>query len=284
MTNSKTLFRELVASVTIQTSNAEKESIVYRLMENLWALSRADIAAEKTVAPDYFRRQQLHAMIRRINAEEPVQYVLGESEFYGRRFKVDPHVLIPRPETEELVRAVLNWMEGLASPRVVDVGTGSGCIAVTLSLERRDARISATDVSAQALSVAKENAASLGASVAFVLSDILATSFPFNDVDMIVSNPPYVTPQETAAMDRNVLDYEPHLALFTPPGDPMVFYRSILGHATQALRPGGHVAVEINEQYGHEIANLFRNHRYRGVEILRDSSGKNRVVHGILST
>lgn len=283
MTNSKTLFRELVASVTLHTTAAEKESIVYRLLENRLAVTRADVAAEKTIACDRLQRQHLEAMLQRINAEEPVQYVLGESDFYGRTFKVNPQVLIPRPETEELVRAVIQRTGGLPSPSIVDVGTGSGCIAVTLSLERPDARVSATDISTDALSLAAENAAALGANVSFIVSDVLAHEFPFEDLDVIVSNPPYITPQEAIAMARNVLDHEPHVALFTPADDALVFYRAIAGHAVRALKQGGHVAVEINEQSGHEVAGLFRDHGFRNVEIVRDSSGKNRIVHGIFS-
>ncbi len=283
MTNSKTLFRELVASVTLHTTGAEKESIVYRLLENLLAVTRADVAAEKTIAPDRLQEQQLKAMLQRINAEEPVQYVLGESDFYGRTFKVNRHVLIPRPETEELVRAVIQWMDGLPSPYIVDVGTGSGCIAITLSLERPDARVSAIDVSTDALSLAAKNAAALGGNVSFALSDVLTHEFPFEGLDIIVSNPPYITPREANAMARNVLDHEPHIALFTPAGDALVFYRAIAGHAVRTLKQGGRVAVEINEQYGNEVANLFRDHGFAGVEIVRDSSGKNRIVHGIFS-
>jgi len=283
MTNSKTLFGELVASVTVQITDAEIKSIIYRLLEKELAISRADIAAEKAVSLDDDRRQQLHRMIKRVNAEEPVQYILGESEFYGRTFKVNRHVLIPRPETEELVRTALQLARHLASPQIVDIGTGSGCIATTLSLERRDARVAGTDVSTEALAVAIENAAMLKASVTFTLTDILTNEFPFREVDMIISNPPYVTPGEAVAMYKNVLDYEPHLALFTPSEDPLAFYRAILRHAQHAARPGGTVIVEINEQYGREVADLFRAHRFTGLEILTDIFGKNRIVHGVLS-
>lgn len=283
MTNSKTLFGELVALVTVQTTDAETESIIYRLLEKVLAISRADIAAEKSVLLDDERRQQLHRMIRRVNAEEPVQYILGESEFYGRTFKVNRHVLIPRPETEELVRAALQIIGPLTSPQIVDIGTGSGCIATTLSLERPDARVTGTDISTKALSVAMENASALKASVTFTLTDILTDAFPFNEMDMIISNPPYITPREAVAMSKNVLEYEPHLALFVPSEDPLVFYRAILNHAQHALRPGGTVIVEINEQYGHDVADLYRARGFTGVEVLTDIFGKNRIVHGVLS-
>lgn len=282
MTNSKTLFGELVASVTVQIADAEIKAIIYLLLEKVLAISRADIAAEKAVLLDNDRRQQLHRMIKQVNAEEPVQYILEESEFYGRTFRVNRHVLIPRPETEELVRIALQSIGDMASPQIVDIGTGSGCIATTLALERRDARVTGTDVSVEALSVAKENAAALMASVTFTLTDILTNEFPFREVDMIVSNPPYVTHPEAVAMNRNVLDYEPHLALFAPPEDPLAFYKAILRHAQHAVRPGGIVIVEINEQYGNDVAGLFRVHRFAGVEILTDSYGKNRIVQGVL--
>lgn len=283
MTNSKTLFRELVASVTAEIPGAEIKGIIYRLLEKVLGISRADIAAEKALSLADDQRQQLHRMVHRVNAEEPVQYILGESEFYGRTFKVNPHVLIPRPETEELVRAALVLLRDIDSPQIVDIGTGSGCIATTLSLERRDASVAGTDISSAALSVAMENAAMLKAGVTFTLTDILANEFPFREVDMIISNPPYIAPHEAVAMSRNVLDYEPHLALFAPSEDPLAFYRAILRHARHAARPGGVVIVEVNEQHSHDVSDLFRAHDFTGTEVLTDIFGKNRIVHGVLS-
>lgn len=282
MTNSKTLFGELVASVNVQIDNAEIRSIVYLLLEKV-GISRADIAAEKEVLLTDNQLMQLRRWIKRVNAEEPVQYILGETEFYGRRFKVNRDVLIPRPETEELVRAALHLVRHLDSPQVVDIGTGSGCIATTLSLERRDARVTGTDISAGALAVAMENAETLKASVTFTLTDILANEFPFTELDMIISNPPYVTPPEAAAMSKSVVDYEPHLALFTPSEDPLAFYRAILLHARHSARPGGMVIVEVNEQHAQDIADLFRANDLTGVEVLTDIFGKDRIVHGVLS-
>ena len=282
MTNSKTLFGELVASVNVQIDNAEIRSIVYLLLEKV-GISRADIAAEKEVLLTDNQLMQLRRWIKRVNAEEPAQYILGETEFYGRRFKVNRDVLIPRPETEELVRAALHLVRHLDSPQVVDIGTGSGCIATTLSLERRDARVTGTDISAEALAVAMENAKTLKASVTFTLTDILANEFPFTELDMIISNPPYVTPPEAAAMSKSVVDYEPHLALFTPSEDPLAFYRAILSHARHSARPGGIVIVEVNEQHAQDIADLFRANDLTGVEVLTDIFGKDRIVHGVLS-
>lgn len=282
MTNSKTLFGELVASVNVQIDNAEIRSIVYLLLEKV-GISRADIGAENEVLLTDNHLMQLRRWIKRVNAEEPVQYILGETEFYGRRFKVNRDVLIPRPETEELVRAALHLVRHLDSPQVVDIGTGSGCIATTLSLERRDARVTGTDISAEALAVAMENAETLKASVTFTLTDILANEFPFTELDMIISNPPYITPPEAAAMSKGVVDYEPHLALFTPSEDPLAFYRAILSHARHSARPGGMVIVEVNEQHAQDIADLFRANDLTGVEVLTDIFGKDRIVHGVLS-
>lgn len=281
MTNSKTLFRELIASVTLQTTDAEKKSIIYHVLEKVLNVSRTDIAAEQPVELNDDQGRQLYDMVDRVNAGEPVQYILGESEFYGRPFRVNRHVLIPRPETEELVRVALQLIKGVDSPRIVDIGTGSACIASTLSLERQDASVFATDVSLQALSVARENAASLSAAVTFVHSDILTEEIPFGDLDMIVSNPPYVTVAEMPALNRNVLDYEPHQALFAPPGDPLAFYRAIARRSRLALKPEGNVILEINEQHGDAVAALFGGHHFKNIGIIKDSSGKNRIVHGI---
>lgn len=281
MTNSKTLFRELVALLTIQDSEAEKRGIVHYMLDKVLKISRTDITGEKMIPLSEEQRSDLLRMIDRINDDEPLQYILGESEFYGRPFKVNRHVLIPRPETEEVVTTALALLEHRRSPRITDIGTGSGCIAITLSLQRPDAMVVATDVSAEALQVARENATALDARVTFIESDILASGIPGAPADMIVSNPPYITPEETASMRSNVVEFEPHMALFVPPGKPLLFYDAILRKAQHALGPEGIVIVEINERHGDEVAALFRDHGFVNVTIAQDTSGKNRIVYGM---
>ena len=281
MTNSKVLFKELIATVKLEESYTEKKSIMYRLFEGVLGVSPTDIAIEKPVELSHRQTGELHQLIERINREEPVQYVLGRGDFYGRTFKLSSRVLIPRPETEGLVETALTDLRRRLRRRVLDIGTGSGCIAITLALELPGVDAFATDISLDALAVSRENAAQLNAKVAFARSDILEDGLPFGQLDLIVSNPPYVTPGEAGTMSRNVLNYEPRLALFTPADDPLLFYKAILTRSHGALKPGGRVIVEINEHCGEEVADLFLAHRFSGVEIIKDFNNKNRIVHGI---
>lgn len=278
--NSKTLFLDLMRRVSVSETDEEKKAIMYRILDKVAGITPTDIAAEKSfsVAPSLLA--QLHRAIDRISTGEPLQYVLGECDFYGRTFKVNGDVLIPRPETEDLTRTALGLLQGIRSPRLMDVGCGSGCIAITMALERPDATVHATDVSLRALEVARENANTLFAKVDFHRSNVLTEAMPVSNLDMIVSNPPYITPGEATEMSATVLEHEPHLALFTESSDPLQYYRPILSHSRNALVRGGRVVVEINERYGDAVANLFREFRFTGVSILNDSSGKQRIVHG----
>jgi release factor glutamine methyltransferase len=225
---------------------------------------------------------RLQEMVDRINQHEPVQYVLGEAEFYSMRLKVDHSVLIPRPETEELVRVVVNHLRDnkIVRPAVLDIATGSGCIALALASEFPEGTVHATDLSQSALKVAAENNRIVYNRVHFVRHDILTEQLSTQNLDVVVSNPPYITEKEAASMNDNVLRYEPHLALFVPDNDPLRFYRSIAAKAHTALKKGGLVAVEINEAYGNETAALFSAEGFEGVTIVNDLSGKQRIVTG----
>ncbi|HZI23532.1 MAG TPA: peptide chain release factor N(5)-glutamine methyltransferase, partial [Chryseolinea sp.] len=220
-----------------------------------------------------------------LNRDEPVQYILEEANFYGRTFRVSPAVLIPRPETEELVRLVVKMSSHFSKKNltILDVGTGSGCIAISLALELPTSEILATDISQEALNVASHNAKNLGASVQFHQHDILSANLPFS-IDVVVSNPPYIASDERITMRPNVKDYEPSLALFVDSADPLLFYRAIALQANRALMTGGVVVVEINERFGKEVAQLFITHHFKNVEIVRDVFGKDRFVKGILSS
>jgi len=218
-----------------------------------------------------------------LNQNEPVQYVLGEAYFFGRKFLVNPSVLIPRAETEELVAEVKAHLKGshkMKTIRILDIGTGSGCIPITLVLEIPDSELYATDVSSEALLVAKTNAQKLGAEVTFLHHNILQSEIAIENLDVIVSNPPYVTPSEQDAMKKNVIFYEPHLALFAPETEPLVFYHVIAERAKKVLNPGGLLAVEINEKFGREVSNLFLEMGFHCIEIKKDLQGKDRIVKG----
>lgn len=225
--------------------------------------------------------KDLHDILHRLLRFEPVQYVQGEAVFLGRRFKVTPDVLIPRPETGELVELILD--ECPPAHSVLDVGTGSGCIAISLSCAWPSAGVEAWDVSEAALRVARANSAALGARVCFRQCDVLAPLFSVEPrFDLIVSNPPYITCAERKEMERNVLDWEPSGALFVPDDDPLRFYSRIAGLGMSLLRPGGRLYFEINRAYGPQTADVLRRCGYAGVSLRRDLSGNDRFVSGYL--
>lgn len=283
MTNSKTLFLDLMRRLSLPETDDEKKAILHRILERLTGITSTDIAVGKEIALAPTLMAQLHQVLERINTGEPLQYVMGECDFYGRTFKVNRDVLIPRPETEDLTRTALGLLQDVVSPRLMDIGCGSGCIGITMALERPDARVFATDVSLRALDVARDNANALSATVDFHRSNILTEFVPVKDLDLIVSNPPYITPDEAPAMSATVLEFEPHLALFTESADPLQYYRPILSHAREVLKRGGFVIVEVNERFADDVANTFRDYKFLDVTLVKDSSGKQRIVHGIFN-
>jgi release factor glutamine methyltransferase len=307
MKNSKALFRYLVDR--IRSDDAEEvNAMAYIVLEHLFSISRTDVLADKTVTVSPVAEEKMETILNRLNTGEPLQYVLGEAEFYGRIFRVRPGVLIPRPETEELVRLVLEEIgarsqkpgassqrPGVSSQesvvgsrrpgslvRVLDIGTGTGCIPVTLFLERAGMEVFAVDVSDVAIAVATENASLLNARVDIVKLDVLKDAVPWENLDVIVSNPPYIPWSEKADMRRNVTDFEPELALFVPEEDPLIFYKAIAKRASRALRRSGLLAVEINERFGEGVARVFREEGFREVAIVKDIFGKERIVKGVL--
>ena len=267
----------------------EAQAVVRMLLEELAGLSLADLYAGGIDRLDDAQRQQIERAMARLEEGEPIQYVLGRACFCGRSFAVAPGVLIPRPETEELCRLIMNThpSESLNS---LDIGTGSGCIAITLALEMPDAEVEAVDISPEALAIAEANAARLGAKVSFHQYDILSEDSPplgrgrgwvapsTPKYDIIVSNPPYICERERADMERNVLDYEPHTALFVPDDDPLLFYRTIGQKALTMLAPGGILCFEINPLYCDQLIELLRSQGYGEVEAVSDSFGKRRFV------
>lgn len=274
MTNSKELFNELVNQVRLDETRDEICSIIYLLLEDKFGLTKVEVMTGKEIEPvklDYFKD-----IIQRINRHEPIQYVLGKAEFYGRGFAVDGSVLIPRPETELLIRAVLK--EKKFSPTILDIGTGSGCIAITLAVEIPSSEVYAIDISEEALTVAQQNAKNLKAKVNFSKFDILANEKLEHWFDIIVSNPPYIAEREKKEMNSNVLDFEPPLALFVTDKDPLVFYKAIARRGKSLLKPGGKIFVEINERFGKELKQHFRNEGYGNVSIEKDINNKDRIL------
>lgn len=283
MKNSKALFHDFVRQLTLPESGEEIRSLAHIVFDHVFALGRADVLADKVVPVSKEQQQRLEEIVQRINRHEPVQYVLGEAEFYGRTFAVNPSVLIPRPETEELVREALTYAQGSSSKtlKVMDIGTGSGCIPITFKLERTRAEVFATDVSAEALAVAAKNAEQLKADVRFIKNDVLREELPVQELDIVISNPPYIAASEKEQMQLNVVGFEPHLALFVPEEDPLVFYKTIVAKAFKALRPSGMLIVEINERFGKEVGLLFEASGFSEVSVMKDIGGKERIVRGI---
>jgi release factor glutamine methyltransferase len=222
----------------------------------------------------------VYKIFDRLLKHEPIQYVLGYTEFYGRQFKTDARALIPRPETEELVDFILNEAVSDAS-NIMDIGTGSGCIAITLALET-GCKVFALDVDIDALALARENALSLGAEINFIQADILTTKPGIRNLDFIVSNPPYVPQSCQASMDRRVIDFEPSQALFVPKQNPLTFYQRIANLASDYLVPGGQVFLEIYHLAGPAVKSLFQGPQWSQALIKKDLQGKDRIVKAIL--
>ncbi|MEX0599576.1 MAG: peptide chain release factor N(5)-glutamine methyltransferase [Rhodothermales bacterium] len=244
------------------------------------SVSRASLYADISSPVGGEQAQRFERMLRRRMAREPLQYVLGHTDFVGLRLRVTPDVLIPRPETEELVEVALQLLHDATSPCVLDVGTGSGCIALAIKSVRPDAAVYGCDVSEEALEVARGNAAALEIEVEFMKVDVLRDSIPAcvpRSIDLLISNPPYVTEEEEAELSEEVRRFEPHVALFAG-NEPLVFYRRIAAHGRHLVRDGGWVVLETHADYGREVSNLFEKAGYRDVECQQDLAGRDRIV------
>lgn len=274
--------RDGIARLETLYPSPEARGLVLMLCsERLGTTSYTHIIEPQTAVPDG-RLAELERDLERLCGGEPIQYVLGFAEFCGHRFAVGPGVLVPRPETEQLVGqavSLLREMDLEEPPRVLDLCTGSGCIAWSIALEIRDAQVVGVDGSEAALRYASTQFPADGTPV-FLQADVLDTEqdFPYGPFDLVVSNPPYVCESEKALMRPNVLDWEPPMALFVPDRDPLVFYRAVARWTRRFLRPGGAGIVEINESLGPETAAVFRDAGYKNVQILSDFSKKARFV------
>ena len=257
----------------------EAEQLMRILLEDLFGIDLKRQLMNPELRIDEFQHFQLEQAVKLLLAGEPVQYVTGMARFGDILIKVSPSVLIPRPETEEMVQKICASMPKEKPLRIWDIGTGSGCIAIALAKHFENAEVIAFDVSEEALQMAMENAESNGAKVTFVQDDIMnPTSVIFaQPVDFVVSNPPYVCDSERAAMEANVLDWEPETALFVPDDDPLRFYRQILSLSKKQLNPQGQIWFEINERMGEEMLSLCCEMGFPKAEILEDFAGKPRV-------
>ncbi|MCA6078253.1 peptide chain release factor N(5)-glutamine methyltransferase [Fulvivirga sedimenti] len=277
--SSKKLFEFVRDNINTDGNQREAEAKSYLILEHLLKVDRNDIILDRSVTLLAEKSKTLLKYIDRINQGEPVQYILGEGYFYGRPFIVNSNVLIPRSETEELIELILNENPDKRL-RVFDVGTGTGCIPITLAKERPGLKCFALDFSPRALKVARQNAERYNVSIEFFLIDILKEGIPVDHLDVVVSNPPYITRKEMEHLERTVKDFEPHTALFIPDEDPILFYRHIAARAAARLKPKGRIYFEINEEYGADVSKCLVENRFQNIKIIKDIHGKDRFVRG----
>lgn len=269
--------QKLIAASYAET---EASALARWILEEEFGFSTLELYAGKDTDFPMEKRNRLNDILVRLARFEPIQYIIGKTEFCGLTLKVSSDVLIPRPETAELVDWIVSDcpQSGL---RVLDIGTGSGCIAITLAERMVEAEVSAWDISEKALAVARENALHNNVRIAFSCMDVFNEPTVTSVFDIIVSNPPYITESERAEMERNVLDYEPETALFVPDTDPLRFYRRIAHIGNQMLKPGGKLFFEINRAYGSETAAMLKYGGYSQVEVRSDSYGNARMIKAI---
>ena len=259
----------------------EIKSFSYLMIEKITGFSRTEIIVNKNT---YFSVEQHHVIesfIEKLKKNIPIQYILSETEFYGLCFNVNESVLIPRPETEELVDWIRTENDRNSTLKILDIGTGSGCIAISLKHEFPNSVVSAFDISEEALETAQSNADRNKLNVHFSKVDILHPDNLEQKWDIIVSNPPYVLENEKANMEANVLEHEPHLALFVPDNDPLLFYRQIALFAQKHLNNNGKLYFEINRQFGSETIDLLKELGFTNVELRKDISGNDRMTKAV---
>lgn len=261
----------------------EIESFFHLLSERILKLKRIDISQSLYAVVSGKKYDKFEKAIDRLKKYEPIQYILGDTEFYGLVIKVNPSVLIPRPETEELVDWIINDCKNRKSISILDVGTGSGCIAIALSKNLPNASVVALDVSSEALIIARQNAIDNKVEIEFVEADILDWDSTNMQFDVIVSNPPYVRELEKQMMSANVLDHEPHLALFVEDDDALLFYKKITDVAADILKPNGQLYFEINESLGESTKELLTEKSFNEIELKRDFFEKDRMIKAIKS-
>jgi release factor glutamine methyltransferase len=262
----------------------EIDSLCMIVLAEITGTSSAKIKAFPELEIPEEESSQISHILTRLKTGEPLQYILGYTEFFGLSFKVNPSVLIPRPETEELIEWIISSAESSQLPveRILDIGTGSGCIAISLK-KNLNAEVSAIDISDTALNTAKQNAELNNTNINFIHANILnfKSELGGSKFEIIVSNPPYVTLEDKKQMHLNVTDFEPHNALFVPENDPLVFYKAITDFASRHLVKGGFLFFEINESYGEEMIELLNSKLFISVELRKDMSGKSRMMKAV---
>lgn len=261
--------------------NDEIKAIFLLVIADLFGLNRSTYQFKKTegVQDDYATR--LQEILIDLKKHRPIQYILNKADFYGEIFKVNESVLIPRQETEELVDLIIKTQKSLPDLNIIDIGTGSGCIPIILAKHLNNANVTTLDISKEAIRTAKENADNLKTPIHFINADVFEWEYIFTDqqYDIVVSNPPYITPGEKEGMEQNVLAYEPELALFIEESAPLIFYDVISSFALKHLKPNGDLFFEINQYLGNETKELVRKKGFDQVRLIKDINGADRIIH-----
>ena len=275
----KSIANKIHEGLATAYSDGEIKALTRILATELLGVSQMAFYLKDDIALTAEQQALLDNAIKRLAKHEPIQYILGYSDFCGLRFKVTPATLIPRPETSELVEWIASEATGKES--ILDIGTGSGCIAVSLASKMPQSTVTAWDISHEALAVAAENSKANGCAVTFEQVDILAYKPTGEQFDIIVSNPPYIKENEKEAMYANVLDWEPHTALFVPDSDPLLFYRTIAEKGLDILKPGGRLYFEINRAHGKETMEMLAALGYTSIELRKDFADNDRMIKAV---
>ena len=272
------LSRQIQTKLTPIYGEGEAKAMVRLIFHSLkgWSLTDMIIHADNIVSP--YVLEKTEKIISRLLDNEPIQYILGEAYFYGMNLKVDNSTLIPRPETEELVDIIVHENQSHKDLNILDIGTGSGAIAIALSRNLPFSNGDAIDISENALKIANENARNLHTHIGFTKADIFKFEPKTDYYDIIVSNPPYIDESEKDSMDSNVLEYEPHQALFVPDENPLIYYIRITETAKDSLKQRGHLYFEINPRHAEELAEYLNKKGYMDIEIVKDINGKKRFI------
>ncbi|MEM9856729.1 MAG: peptide chain release factor N(5)-glutamine methyltransferase [Bacteroidota bacterium] len=280
--SSKKLYQYVFDKINIDEPEQERTAIAYLILEHQFAIAKSEVIVDRSLNISTKELKSLEQFIERVNNNEPLQYILGEAEFYGRKFNVDLSVLIPRPETEELVHLIIKENKG-KKIKFLDIGTGSGCIPVTLSKELKETKAYAIDVDPRTIKTARSNALKFNVDIEFMLIDILTEDIPNVPYDVIVSNPPYIRESEREALKENVKEHEPSKALFVVDNDPLLFYRRIAELSKSALKDAGRVYFEVHENYGEDVKIMLEVLDFTEVELIKDLNEKDRIIRAVWS-
>ena len=273
------LYRKYLQELKAFLPSGEADQITNMVFEHVLGLSRSGLIKNPDAELDAFKKEELLHKLSLLVSKAPVQYVLGECNFYQLTFEVNRSVLIPRPETEELVERAIHFCRQNNKTTVLDIGTGSGCIPISIQKNTTNCAITAMDISSDAIALAKKNALKHQAEIHFLQQDFLNENSwkHLPSFDLIISNPPYIPSSEKASMDDNVVLYEPPTALFVSDIDPLIFYRNIMEFGKSHLNPSGNILVEIHEKKGMEVCQLFKENGYEAI-LIKDMFGKDRMV------